>query len=85
MSEKTINPVLKQVLELGPPLLFFVAYLWVRDETFTIGGTDYEGFIVAAAGFVPILLASIAISGSSPAGSAGCRSSPPCSSWSSAG
>ncbi len=61
MSEKTINPVLKQVLELGPPLLFFVAYLWVRDETFTIGGTDYEGFIVAAAGFVPILLASIAI------------------------
>jgi intracellular septation protein len=61
MSEKTINPVLKQVLELGPPLLFFVAYLWVRDETFTINGTDYEGFIVAAAGFVPILLASIAI------------------------
>ncbi len=60
MSEKKINPALKQVLELGPPLLFFVAYLWVRDDTFTIGGVDYDGFIVAAAGFVPILLASIA-------------------------
>ncbi len=60
MAEKKINPALKQVLELGPPLLFFVAYLWVRDETFTIGGVDYDGFIVAAAAFVPILLASIA-------------------------
>jgi intracellular septation protein len=60
MQDKTINPALKQVLELGPPLLFFAAYLWVRDETFTIGGTDYDGFIVAAAAFVPVLLASIA-------------------------
>jgi len=58
---RTINPVLKQVLELGPPLLFFAAYLWVRDETFTIGGTQYDGFIVAAAAFVPVLLASIAV------------------------
>jgi intracellular septation protein len=61
MTEKKINPALKQVLELGPPLLFFVAYLWIRDETFTIGGTAYEGFIVAAAAFVPVLLASIAV------------------------
>ena len=61
MEEKQINPGLKQVLELGPPLLFFAAYLYVRDETYTIGGTDYDGFIVAAAAFVPILLASIAI------------------------
>ena len=61
MEEKTLNPVVKQVLELGPPLLFFVAYLQMRDQTYTIGGTDYDGFIVAAGVFVPILLASIAI------------------------
>ncbi len=61
MEEKTLNPIVKQVLELGPPLLFFVAYLRMRDETYTIGGTDYDGFIVAAGVFVPILLASIAI------------------------
>jgi intracellular septation protein len=61
MTEKKINPALKQVLELGPPLLFFVVYLWIRDRTFTIGGTAYDGFIVAAAAFVPVLLASIAV------------------------
>jgi intracellular septation protein len=61
MTEKKINPALKQVLELGPPLLFFVVYLWIRDRTFTIGGTEYDGFIVAAAAFVPVLLASIAV------------------------
>lgn len=61
MQTKEINPVLKQVLELGPPILFFVVYLYVRDETYVIGGTEYDGFIVAAAGFVPILLASIAV------------------------
>ncbi len=60
MQEKKINPAVKQVLELGPPLLFFVGYLWVRDETYTIGGVEYGGFIVAAAAFVPVLLASIA-------------------------
>ena len=61
MEEKKINPALKQVLELGPPLLFFVAYLYMRDQTYTFAGTEYDGFIVAAAVFVPILLASIGI------------------------
>lgn len=61
MEQKTINPVVKQVLELGPPLLFFAVYIYIRDETFLIGGTEYDGFIVAAAGFVPVLLLSIAI------------------------
>lgn len=60
MQDRKINPALKQTLELGPPLLFFAAYLWIRDETFTLGGIDYDGFIIAAAAFVPVLLASIA-------------------------
>ena len=60
-SEKSINPVVKQVLELGPPILFFIAYLRMRDETYTIAGVDYSGFIIAAGVFVPILLASMAI------------------------
>ena len=60
-EQKKLNPVVKQVLELGPPLLFFVAYLRMRDNTYTIGGTEYDGFIVAAAAFVPILLVSIAV------------------------
>ena len=61
MPKKPINPILKQVLELGPPILFFVVYIWLREETFTIGGRDYDGFIIAAAGLIPILLISMAI------------------------
>ncbi len=61
MAAKPINPILKQTLELGPPILFFVVYIWLREETFTIGGRDYDGFIIAAAGLIPILLISMAI------------------------
>ncbi|MEL6685818.1 MAG: septation protein IspZ [Pseudomonadota bacterium] len=61
MAEKAINPVVKQVLELGPTLAFFLIYLRIRDETFTIAGTEYTGFIVAALIFIPILLAAMGI------------------------
>ncbi len=62
MSEpKTVNPILKQVLELGPPLLFFVIYLRIRDDVFTFGGVEYTGFIVATLIFVPILLVAMGI------------------------
>lgn len=59
--EKDINPILKQVLELGPPLAFFLIYLAIRDRVFAIGGTEYSGFIVATLVFVPILLMAMAI------------------------
>ncbi|XOY56415.1 MAG: inner membrane-spanning protein YciB [Rhodobacterales bacterium] len=58
---KTINPILKQVLELGPTLAFFLIYLRIKDVTYTFAGTDYSGFIVAALVFVPILLVAMAI------------------------
>jgi len=61
MAEKTINPVLKQVLELGPTLAFFLIYLRIKDETYTFAGSDYTGFIVAALIFVPILLVAMGI------------------------
>ncbi len=60
MAERKINPVLKQVLELGPTLVFFLVYMWIKDESFVVGGTSYSGFIVAALILVPLLLASIA-------------------------
>lgn len=60
MAGRSINPVVKQALELGPPLVFFAIYMWIKDQTFTLAGTAYSGFIVAALIFVPILLASIA-------------------------
>lgn len=62
MSErKDINPFLRQVLDLGPPLAFFVIYLRIRDETYSFAGTDYSGFIVATIAFVPILLVAMAV------------------------
>jgi intracellular septation protein len=61
MSDKQINPVLKQVLELGPTIAFFLIYLRLRDETYTLAGTDYSGFIVATVIFVPILLVAMGI------------------------
>lgn len=60
MAERKINPVLKQALELGPTLVFFAVYMWIKDETFAFRGTEYSGFIVAALVMVPLLLASIA-------------------------
>lgn len=58
---KPVSPWIKQSLELGPTILFFLIYLRIRDETFVIGGTEYTGFIVAALVFVPILLGAMAI------------------------
>ncbi|WP_374646869.1 inner membrane-spanning protein YciB [Tabrizicola sp.] len=60
MAGRKINPVLKQVLELGPTLVFFAIYMWIKDESYAIAGTEYSGFIVAAVVLVPLLLASIA-------------------------
>ena len=60
-QRKDINPILKQVLELGPTLVFFLIYLRMRDETYSFGGTDYSGFIVSTIVFIPILLAAMAV------------------------
>ncbi|WP_197917225.1 inner membrane-spanning protein YciB [Thiosulfatihalobacter marinus] len=58
MDDKKINPTLKFTLEMGPIIVFFAAYLWLRERVFTIGGTEYEGFIIVTAGFVPLMIAS---------------------------
>jgi len=60
-EKKDVNPILRQVLELGPPVAFFVLYLKLRDQDFDIGGTTYSGFIVATVLFVPLMLAAMAI------------------------
>ena len=60
MTTKPINPILKQVLELGPTLVFFLIYLRIKDEVYTFGGIEYSGFIVATLVFIPVLLAAMA-------------------------
>ena len=55
MAEKTIAPGMKFALEFGPIIAFFALYLWLRDETFLVGGVEYSGFIAVTAAFVPLL------------------------------
>ncbi len=57
-TPREVNPFVKSALEYGPLILFFVAYLRLKDRVFTIGGTEYEGFIVVTAAFIPLLIAS---------------------------
>lgn len=61
MAEKSVSPVVKQVLELGPTIAFFLIYLRIKEEVYVIGGTEYSGFIVATVIFVPILLVAMGI------------------------
>jgi intracellular septation protein len=60
-NAREINPLMKQVLELGPPLVFFLIYLRIRDNTYQMWGTEYSGFIVATLIFVPILLIAMGV------------------------
>lgn len=55
---RKINPRLKAALEFGPPLLFFAAFMLLRDRTLSIAGTQYSGFIVATLIFIPVLILS---------------------------
>ena len=60
MAERKINPLMKQVLELGPTIVFFLIYLRIKENTYVMGGVEYSGFIVATLIFVPILLIAMA-------------------------
>ena len=55
-SGKKVHPALKLALELGPVALFFAGYVKLKDEVFTFGGAEYDGFIVVTALFIPLML-----------------------------
>lgn len=61
MAKTKINPTLKMVLEMGPIVLFFIGYLKLRDSSFTIAGSDYQGFIIVTAAFIPLMVLSSGI------------------------
>ncbi|MFQ6553226.1 inner membrane-spanning protein YciB [Aestuariibius insulae] len=61
MAKRDVNPFVKQVLELGPTVAFFILYMRIRDENFAFGGVDYSGFIVATLASVPILLVAMGV------------------------
>jgi intracellular septation protein len=59
-QKKPINAGLKMGLELGPVILFFILYTRIKDQSFTILDSTYQGFIVATALFIPVVVAATA-------------------------
>lgn len=56
-TRKPVSAKLKAALEYGPLLVFFLIFKLMQDRPVTIGGTEYDGFIVATMIFVPVLVA----------------------------
>ena len=58
MVERKVSGGVKAALEFGPVAAFFALYLMMRDQIYVIGGTEYSGFILVTAIFIPILAGS---------------------------
>jgi intracellular septation protein len=56
MTEKTISPKMKALLEFGPVVVFFLGYLTLRDRSFMIAGAERDGLILITAIFVPLIM-----------------------------
>ena len=61
MTPRKINPYVKLALELGPIVLFFAGFRFLKDGTYHILGHDYSGFIVMTAIFVAVIVVCSAI------------------------
>ena len=61
MADKKINPVVKLALELGPIVLFFLAYSRMKDQTIALFGQEFSGFLVATAAFIPLMVVTTGI------------------------
>jgi hypothetical protein len=46
MSDDKLLKWVKPLLEFGPIVAFFIAYTQMKDNSYTIAGSDYQGFIV---------------------------------------
>lgn len=61
-TRKPVSPGIKAALEFGPLLVFFVTFKLMKDRPVTLGGTEYDGFVLATMIFVPVLaLATLAL------------------------
>lgn len=58
---RKLHPGVKLALELGPVVLFFAGYMKLRDQTVTLFGTDYSGFLVMTAAFIPLMIVTTGI------------------------
>lgn len=62
-SKKKLNPFLKMALELGPILLFFLAYQWAPvGDGLAESEANLQKMLFATALFIPVILVSLAVS-----------------------
>lgn len=59
MLTKPLHSGLKAMLEFGPTIGFVVAYLIFRNQQFLIADTEYTGFVVVTAAFLPVFFIAI--------------------------
>ena len=57
MHAAGIGPKLKAALEYGPIIGFVAVYLLVREQSYSLWGRDWDGFVLLVGGFVPVVLA----------------------------
>ena len=62
MEQNQPSPLLKLALEFGPLAIFFLAYRMYGGEEVMIGGTAYQGVVIATIAFIPAILLSLAVS-----------------------
>lgn len=55
------KPWLKPLLEFGPLVLFFAVFMLFRNDTVSIAGREYGGFILATLAFIPALVLASAV------------------------
>lgn len=53
------HSIIKQILEWGPTIIFFIVYLLTRDKSYNIFGVDYSGFIISTMVLTVLLLAAM--------------------------
>jgi intracellular septation protein len=63
MTERTLNPLLKLALEIGPIAVFFLAYRWAPVAPgLSVEERQLEQILFSTAVFVPTILASLGLS-----------------------
>ena len=62
MSKKDQNTLLKNLLEYIPIAVFFVVFIFFKDDKVLLFGRDLSGFVLATLVFVPLVVIATAVS-----------------------
>lgn len=62
MSKKDQNTLLKNLLEYIPIAVFFVVFIFFKDDNVLLFGRDLTGFVLATLVFVPLVVIATAVS-----------------------